>query len=180
MGPDILTRRLLLRPWTPEDAEAALRIYADSEVTRFIGMEPIADLESARNWLAKVCEFDRRPDRFQMGAWALQRLDDGAVIGTGLLKPLPPGRGEIEVGWHLAREAWGQGLASETGLALLRHGFHRVGLDEIFAVIEPDNIPSLAVARRIGMRCLGRSRDYYEGLELELFRLRRNEFESGT
>ncbi|MCI0690134.1 MAG: GNAT family N-acetyltransferase [Sporichthyaceae bacterium] len=94
-----------------------------------------------------------------------------------LLVPLPAsegtgssGGGEVEIGWHLHPDAWGNGYATEAGLAAARRGFE-AGLDEVYAVVRPDNDPSLAVCGRIGMTPLGLTSRFY-GVELAAFRLK--------
>jgi RimJ/RimL family protein N-acetyltransferase len=106
-------------------------------------------------------------DRSQ-GRWAVERKDDGTVVGTVLLVRLPEGDGELEVGWHLHPDSWGHGYASESARAVLDRAF-RAGVPEVFAVVRPDNTASLAVCHRLGMEPLGRTDRYYEQ-ELELFR----------
>ena len=83
-----------------------------------------------------------------------------------LLVPLPEGDA-VELGWHFHPDAWGRGLATESARGALAHG-RAAGLDEIYAVVRPDNEPSLAVRRRLGMRPLGRTDRWY-GVELEAF-----------
>lgn len=90
------------------------------------------------------------------------------MLGTIILVPLPAGDGEVEVGWHLHPDAWGHGYASEGARAALAWGFAG-GLEEVLAVVRPDNVASLAVCRRIGMAHLGRTSRYY-GTDVELFR----------
>ena len=63
-----------------------------------------------------------------------------------------PFEGEVEVGWRLGREHWGQGYASEAARAWLGHGFGTVGLGEIVAFTAVGNLRSQGVMRRIGMR----------------------------
>jgi Acetyltransferase (GNAT) domain len=67
--------------------------------------------------------------------------------GWVLLKPLPNGDGEIEVGWHLHPDCWGQGLATEAGGAVLTYGFG-LGLAEIWAVTHLDNARSARVCEK--------------------------------
>ena len=112
------------------------------------------------------------------GRWAVELRADGVVAGTVLLVRLPDGDGELEVGWHLHPDSWGQGLASEAARAVLSRAFSR-GLEEVFAVVRPDNAASLAVCRRIGMEPLGRTDRYYNS-ELELFRIDRQMHEEAT
>ena len=96
----------------------------------------------------------------RFGAWAAVERSSGIPAGTVLLKPLPDGDGEIEIGWHFHPDSWGQGLASEAAAALLACGFAD-GLDEVWAVTHLDNHPSIAVCRRLGMRLLGVTHRWY-------------------
>jgi ribosomal-protein-alanine N-acetyltransferase len=176
------TERLLLRAWRMEDADAAFAIYGDPEVVRFLGDgRTVADLAAQRAWLAERIV---RHERFQakgFGGWAIVERESGRVVGTALLKPLPPEDQDIEVGWHLTRRAWGRGYASEAGMALLWYGFTVRELDRIHAVVQPENARSAAVALRLGMRHLGRTTKYYDGELLELFAIDRGDFiEKGT
>ena len=104
----------------------------------------------------------------RFGCWAIER-EDGVAAGTLLLKPLPDGVGEVEVGWHLHPDSWGHGYATEAARAVVDRGFD-AGLPEVYAVVRPGNEPSLAVCRRLGMDYLGRMVRWYD-VELEAFRL---------
>jgi len=90
-----------------------------------------------------------------MAQWALERRGDGRFLGfTGLAAatfeaPFTPA---IEVGWRLARFAWGQGYATEAGHAALCFGFEERGLAEILSWTSRLNAPSIAVMQRLGMR----------------------------
>jgi RimJ/RimL family protein N-acetyltransferase len=77
--------------------------------------------------------------------------------------------GEVEVGWHLHPDSWGHGYATEAARGAVDRAF-RYGLPEVYAVVRPDNAPSLAVCRRLGMTPLGRTTRWY-GIDLEAFRL---------
>jgi RimJ/RimL family protein N-acetyltransferase len=77
-----------------------------------------------------------------------------------VLKPLPDGDGEVEIGWHLHPDSWGRGLASEAAGALLARGLAD-GLQEIWAVTYLNNHPSIAVCRRIEMCLLGVTHRWY-------------------
>lgn len=170
MGPTLHTDRLKLREWSVEDAGAAFQIYGDPEVMRFLGTgEPVADLAAQQLWLAERIERYRNPENKGLGSWAMVERDTKQVIGTMLLKALTPTHDQIEIGWHLARRVWGKGYASEAARVVLQYGFLDLSLDRIFAVIKPDNVRSLAVARRIGMQWRERTNRYYGGEELDLY-----------
>jgi len=170
MGPTLYTDRLQLREWKIDDADAALLIYGDPEVMHFLGDgKPVADLAAQRQWLADRIEHYRNPEFKGLGPWAIVQRDTKEVVGTMLLKPLPPTSDQIEIGWHLARRVWGCGFASEAARVVLQYGFIDLSLERIFAVIKPGNLRSSAVARRIGMQWIERTNRYYGGEELDLF-----------
>lgn len=169
--PRFQTERLIARPWQIEDAEAALSLYGDPEVVRYLGsMKPMVDVTEVRAYLEKV--LNRYGPDPTYGMWALVEKDSGEIVGSTLLKPLPEHE-EIEVGWHLARRHWGKGYATESAKGALDYGFNDLGLDTIYAVVFAENERSLNVARRLGMKPLGKTSEYY-GFELELFKISRN------
>jgi RimJ/RimL family protein N-acetyltransferase len=86
---------------------------------------------------------------------------------------LGKGAGEVEVGWHFHPDSWSYGYATEAARATIARGFEH-GLAEIHAVVRPDNAPSIAVCRRLGMTPLGRTSRWY-GTELEAFVVGRGE-----
>ncbi|GAB4524096.1 MAG: GNAT family N-acetyltransferase [Haliangiales bacterium] len=176
------TERLLARRWRLDDAEAAFAIYGDPEVVRYIGSQVEASVLTQRATLAAIiAQQDQHGGR--LGSWPLIVKPSAAplpapgagddLIGTILLKPLPDHTGalspDIEIGWHLARRAWGQGFATEAGRACLRYGFEQLGLEVIHAVVIPSNEASKAVARRLGMTYRGKTDRYYRGAALDYF-----------
>lgn len=161
-----ITERLVIRPWAEDDAQALFDIYSRWEVARWLGSTPqvLQDLDQAarraRHW-ASLSEEDPT-----YGVWCLTLRESGSPVGTVLLLPLRPG-GEVEVGWHLHPDHWGQGYATEAARAAIDRGID-AGLDRVLAVVNPDNHSSQAVCRRLGMHHLGRTEHYY-GMLLELF-----------
>ena len=162
----LCTERLRLRAWTaqPADLGRLADVYGRAEVTDWVGGPPRVPLpELVQRW-ALVHQLDRRH-----GCWAIDPLDGGPTAGTLLLKPLPNGVGEVEIGWHLHPDSWGRGYATEAARAVLDRAFTE-GLPEVYAVVRPGNERSLAVCRRLGMAPLGRTTRWYD-VELEAFRL---------
>lgn len=158
------TDRLLIRPWTLEDAPAALAMLSLVEVVKWLGDGPpvlTKDLDEAREKVERWRGRDNPP----LGHWATEVTDGsalhGRVIGTVLLLTLPNSDGEVEIGWHLHPDAWGNGYAPEAARAILRRGFDG-GLDEIHAVTHLDNDKSMAVCRKIGMVHHGTTDKWYE------------------
>src|SRR5262245_54805227 len=174
MGPILYTPRLQLREWRVEDADAAHQMYGDPEVMRFLGNgQVVPDLNAQRAWLAEMIERYRVAELGGLGVWAVVERDTEQVVGTTLLKPLPPENLQIEIGWHLARQVWGKGYATEAAKAVMHYGLVDQRLDRILAVVRPENVRSAAVARRIGMRWLERTNRYYDGEEVDVFVIER-------
>jgi RimJ/RimL family protein N-acetyltransferase len=171
MASDLQTQRLTLRPWRADDAEAALRVYGEAGVARWLSpaMDSVPDVEAMRLVLQQwIAEDERLPD--PAGRWAVDLRDGGGLVGGAILLPLPPGDEDLEMGWQLRPDAWGNGYATEAGLAIARWAFDE-GSDEIFAVARPANERAQATARRIGMEWVGETEKYYD-LRLQVFRLR--------
>jgi RimJ/RimL family protein N-acetyltransferase len=166
------TERLVVRNWSLADADAFFELYRRWEVARWLGAAPrvLESRDEAEARLTRWTEANLASDL--TGRWAVQCRDDGRVVGTVLLVPLPDGDGEIEVGWHLHPQAWGNGYATEAARGALDRAFQG-GVDEVLAVVRPDNTASTAVCRRLGMEPMGRTTRYYAS-ELELFRIRRD------
>ena len=165
-GAQLCTPRLRLRPWTTgrDDLARLTDLYSREQVIRWLGGTPtVSPVELVTRW-ARVHEQDER-----FGCWAIEVRGGGTVAGTVLLKPLPDGVGEVEVGWHLHPDSWGHGYATEAARAVIDRAF-TAGLPEVYAVVRPGNERSLAVCRRLGMEPLGRMRRWYD-VELEVFRL---------
>lgn len=95
----------------------------------------------------------QRWDEDGNGLWAIERADRGFLGFAGLATPrfeahFTPA---VEVGWRLARDAWGHGYATEAGAASLRYGFGTLGLDEIVSFTTVANERSRRVMERLGM-----------------------------
>jgi RimJ/RimL family protein N-acetyltransferase len=146
------TERLLLRRWRADDAPALAAINADPEVMRFIGRGAVLGRGLSDDLLAR---FEREWRERGFGLWAVEeRAAPGELLGfCGLTVPmfLPEVLPAVEVGWRLARGAWGRGLATEAARAALTFGFEEQQMAEIVAIVQPENVRSLRVASKLGM-----------------------------
>lgn len=143
----IETARLLLRPWTEDDLPLLVAWNADPQVMHHFGRVRTADDVRARFGLMREWQATRG-----FSFWAVERKADGALIGNCGLKPLTvpwPQPDDIEIGWLLAPEAWGQGYASEAAAAALARGLHLA--PRVIAMIAETNKASVAVAEAIGL-----------------------------
>jgi [ribosomal protein S5]-alanine N-acetyltransferase len=173
-------RLIALRRFVVADASEALAMYSDAEVVRYIGNQRVPDVDTMRERITLWRDKYARYGEAMVGPFPVREKSSGALVGTALLKYLPAAdesgqlrdTPDLEIGWHFARSAWGQGYASETGRALLMLGFQHHDCSLLHAVVEPANPRSMAVARRIGMRHTGQTARYY-GLTLEHFELER-------
>ena len=171
-GRRIRTPRLVLRPWEEEDAAAAMAVFGDEHVARWLApaVGRVVDLESMRALLTRWAgERVASPS----GRWAVEVAESGEVIGAVALLPLPPDKLDLEIGWQLAPRAWGNGYAAEAGHAVAHFAFAS-GADEIFAVVRPRNARGAATAQRVGMEWVGETDKYY-ALTLQVYRLRKGD-----
>ena len=144
----LATERLVLRRWTDADREPFAALNADPEVMRFFP-ESLTREQSDQ----MVDRIEELFDRHGFGLWAVEVQGGDPFIGFTGLAPLNaqvPHDG-IEVGWRLARAAWGHGYATEAARASVAYGFEHGGLDEIVSVTAVINTPSRAVMERLGM-----------------------------
>jgi RimJ/RimL family protein N-acetyltransferase len=143
------TERLLLREWRDEDREPFVRMNAGPRVMEFFpatltAAETDAMLERMR------ANFERRG----FGWWAAELKESGAFIGfIGLAVPYFEAHFTpcVEIGWRLAAEYWGRGLATEGARATLRYGFEQLGLSEIVSFTSTQNVRSRRVMEKLGM-----------------------------
>jgi RimJ/RimL family protein N-acetyltransferase len=147
--PTIETERLRLRAFLDADREPFAELNADADVMEFMP-KALSREESDRFIDLTIQRWAERG----YGQWALERRHDGAFLGfTGLSAPgfeahFTPA---VEVGWRLAREAWGHGYATEAGAAALAYGFETLQLEEIVSFTTVANERSRRVMERLGM-----------------------------
>jgi len=144
------TPRLRLRRWRDADREPFAALNADPEVMEHF---PEALDRAASDALATRA--DRRFVEQGFGLWAVEVRATGAFVGfTGLSSPDwdAPFTPAVEVGWRLARDAWGHGYASEAARASLVDGCARLPVDEIVSFTVPANRRSRRVMEALGMQ----------------------------
>jgi RimJ/RimL family protein N-acetyltransferase len=152
--PSLETDRLLLRPWRPaEDLDALAALNSDPAVMRWVTPNRPLRREESADLLDRVV---RHWDEHGFGLWAVVPREAGArCIGfAGLAIPsfLPAILPAVEVGWRLAPDWWGRGLATEAARASIAFGFERLGLRSIITIVDARNQRSLRVAGKLGMR----------------------------
>jgi len=146
------TERLTLRPIESQDLEPWIAFAADTEAMRFLGgAQPRST--AWRGFMSMA------------GAWSMQGFAMFSVVEkstgrwVGRVGPwFPADWPGTEVGWGVIREVWGRGYAAEAATAAIDWVFDGFGWTEVIHCIDPDNVPSQNVARRLGSTNLGRGR----------------------
>ena len=145
------TERLHLRPRTLDDLEDCLAMDLDPMVHRYIYLdgppEPAVHREELKRRLSSG--WPRRG-----AVWVVEWRERPGLLGWCGLFPLED-TGLIEIGYRYVPAAWGRGVASEAGRAVLDHGFRVFAFDPIVAVAHPDNTASRRVLEKLGLRYEG-------------------------
>ena len=141
------TARLILREFVPEDAGALAQVISDPDTMRFYPA-PCTGTQ-VDEWI----ERNRRRYRNDgAGLWAMVLKSTGEMIGDcGLTRQQVEGADLYEIGYHLRRDLWGQGLATEAAIACREWGFAHLPVVRLISLIRTDNEPSRRVAERNGM-----------------------------
>ncbi|MGO4460887.1 GNAT family N-acetyltransferase [Streptomyces sp. M-16] len=145
---ELKTERLVLRGWRESDIGPWAAMNADPEVRRYF-----SGVLTPEQSAASAARFQAGLEGRGWGWWAVEVVATGEFIGLAGLDPVDermPFTG-VEAGWRLARSAWGQGFATEAGLAVVSFGLDVLALPEVLAVTAATNLPSQAVMRRVGM-----------------------------
>jgi RimJ/RimL family protein N-acetyltransferase len=145
----ISTARVRLRAWEPGDRVPFARINADPQVMEFLGA-PMTSIES--DALADRIEASFATHGF--GPFAAELHQDSTFIGfVGLAVPRLEAHFTpcVEVGWRLAADAWGKGLATECAEAVLHHAFRALELESLVSFTTVTNLRSRRVMEKLGM-----------------------------
>ena len=141
------TTRLLLSEFTPQDADALALVLADPETMRYYPAP--YDRAGIEQWI------ERNRQRYQddgVGLWAMELKKTHQIIGDcGIILQEVEGERLYEIGYHLRRDFWGQGLATEAAIGCRDWAFAHLKADRLISLIRPENLPSSRVAERVGM-----------------------------
>lgn len=143
------TDRLLLRELSLADSAALGCVFGDAEVMRF--GNGVQDESWVRGWLRD--RVLRSYEQHGFGPYGVVERQHGELIGYCGMFFFPDlgGRPEVELGYRLARAAWGRGLATEAATAVRDHATGPLGVRRLVALIDPANGASLRVAAKLGM-----------------------------
>ena len=163
-GPTLETARLILRPTAAEDFDGWAALVAD-DASKFIG-GPQARSTAWRGFISVA------------GAWAIQGysmfsvIEKASGLWVGRVGPwVPEGWPGPEVGWAIAKDAYGKGYATEAATAAIDWAFDVLGWADVIHCIDPENLASQKVAERLGStnRGLGRMPAPYEEYPVDIW-----------
>ena len=171
-APRLETSRLVLRPFAADDVDAQAAMMADEVVMHHLGGQALSREDAWR----KLLNGHALWSLFGYGYWAVERRSDGVMIGqigfADFKRAVTPAIETIpEMGWLFAREAFGQGYATEACLAALAWADEMLQAPEVVAIIDADNAPSIRVAEKCGFN--ENEPATYRGEPILLFRRKR-------
>ncbi len=141
------TSRLLLREFTAADVDPLSLVLCDAETMRHYPKQ--FDRAAVEDWIARQM---RRYASDGHGLWAMLLKSSGELIGDcGLMVQVVDDQREIEIGYHVRRDLWGQGLATEAARACRDYGFAHLPVGRLISIIRPANLESRRVAEKNGM-----------------------------
>jgi [ribosomal protein S5]-alanine N-acetyltransferase len=143
------TARLHLREFTPDDADALEAVLGDPIAMQYY---PAAfDRKGVEAWIEKNMARYKRDGH---GLWAMLLRDTGELIGDcGCTLQEVEGRNEVEVGYHVRRDLWHNGYATEAARACMEYAFTSLGAERVISIIRPENMQSRRVAEKNGLVC---------------------------
>jgi len=145
--PILQTPRLSLREFEPEDLDSLGTILSDPKTMHYYPA-PL-DRAGVADWI------QRNRTRYAKdghGLWAMTLHSTGELIGDcGLVRQSVDEVDEIEIGYHVRRDLWGQGFASEAARACRDYGFATLGVERLISLVRPENLASRRVAEKTGM-----------------------------
>lgn len=139
------TDRLILRSWRDADCDPFFALNSDAAVMEFL---PATDRAASDNAVDRMLAAQASNGHC---FWAVERQSDAAFLGFCGAMPAREPLHEVELGWRLARDAWGSGYASEAARASLAWCWANLDTPTVMAITVPDNRRSRAVMERIGM-----------------------------
>ncbi|MEU7034789.1 GNAT family N-acetyltransferase [Streptomyces sp. NPDC046237] len=144
MTPTLLTERLLLEPYVPDDEDGFVALFQDARVSRWMG-DGLSSEADDRALFGRIFSKVYAEELFDV--WAVRR--EGRLVGHAEIKRTDV-VGGFEIIYALAPDAWGSGLGGELAEAIVAYGFETLGLTEVHATVAAPNTASLALLDKLG------------------------------
>ena len=148
MNKIIETERLILRPYTLDDAQAAYEMSLDPEVMKFLGGVHTGTVEDIRDSIKENTLGDYT--KYGFGRFAVIHKETNEYMGfTGLKYVIE--LDEVDIGYRLNHKFWRQGYGYESALPCVDFAFNELGLDRIISLAKDENIASTALMKKLGL-----------------------------
>ncbi|GAA1186871.1 GNAT family protein [Ornithinimicrobium humiphilum] len=154
--PTLETDRLLLRPFTADDADDIYALQSDAETLRYWDSPPWTSREQADRFLARCVEMAEQDAGVRLAA---ERREDGAFVGWGSFHRWDPTFRSAGLGYCLTRHNWGRGYATEIGRAILTWAYATLDLNRVQSEADTRNRPSARVLEKLGFTLEGTLRE---------------------
>ncbi len=165
------TSRLRLRHFRAQDVNGLWRVISDDVAMQYYPQS--FQFSDAVKWIARNRQRYKEQGH---GLYAVELKSTGEMIGDcGLVRQHVAGGTAIEVGYHLRRDYWGQGYATEAAWACMGLAFRAHGAEKVISLIRPENVSSRRVAERNGMEI--EREVMHAGLPHLVYAMRREEYE---
>jgi ribosomal-protein-alanine N-acetyltransferase len=148
--------KVVLREFELDDVSASLKVVGDDRVTQFLSFDSRNE-EQARAMIAGAMDRRQVEPRAEFYL-AVTSRDDGEL--AGFIRLALSGVKAAKLGYAIAADRWGQGLATDAARTMISFGFEELGLHRITAAIGPQNVMSIAVVAKLGFIREGQLRDH--------------------
>lgn len=163
VSPSLKTQRLVLRPFTMDDAPTLFPIVQEPNIFQYFPTKTAWEMERVERAIRHQIE---HWESFGYGLWAVTLAESNQLMGWCGLEFLPD-TNETEVGYLLSGIFWGKGYATEAARASVQFGKDTIGLREIIGLTDPENIASQRVLEKSGLTFT--RRQVYFGMEMFRF-----------
>lgn len=159
------TDRVRLRQYLPQDFQRMIELNSDPEVMTYLGGVVANTFEETKTGVERIIQYQKQFD-FKLGVFTAEL--NGEYMGWFLLRPdrrTLENTKELEVGYRLKKQFWGQGYATEVTVALVQKAFEELEAEIVFGLISPANKASQRVLEKAGLRFV---REYDDPLYRDL------------
>lgn len=147
---EFTSQRLIFRLYEQGDMDFLYSMLSDSQMMKYIGNGNTRNREESHAFLERIQSHYKKNGEY--GLKLLIRKTDGVPVGhAGIIPQQIDGEDELEIGYWIAKEFWGNGYAIEAASVLLNRGIEQLGLTRLISLIQPENTRSIRIANKNGM-----------------------------
>jgi RimJ/RimL family protein N-acetyltransferase len=162
---ELLSPRLRYLSFTTEHLNDYFSLEANPEVMKYYRRKASATIEDSLPFFNKYLNYMARNPLY--GGFSVFHLETGEFVGIAVIMhiELNEANNHFEMGYRLDPKFWNQGFATEMAERMLEYGFNERGLTELYGTINPENVASGHILKKIGMIEIGRT-EYHGGSSL--------------